>query len=173
MNHTDLLKSMVSKFDSIMDRKVDIYLRQSIRLNSTVRAGMIILGIVGFSIFLLLYSLSSQVGHMQVGVQQMTQHFAQVEQNMRRVSEILSHIEKRVALMSAIEDDMQQVQHSSGSMQQGMSQIRGKMNEVTQRMQRMQQHMQVVNGQLANMQVAVGGVTRETHRISRPASILP
>lgn len=173
MNHTDLLKSMVSKFDSIMDRKVDIYLRQSIRLNSTVRAGMIILGIVGFSIFLLLYSLSSQVGHMQVGVHQMTEHFQLVEQNMHRVSEILGDIESRVALMGAIKNNMQQVQNISGSMQQGMTQIHLNMSEVNQRMRRMQQHMQVVNNQLANMQVAVGGVTRETHRISKPANILP
>ena len=173
MNHTDLLKSMVSKFDSIMDRKVDIYLRQSIRLNSTVRAGMIILGIVGFSIFLLLYSLSSQVGHMQVGVQQMTHHFQQVEANMRQVSEILGNIEARVALMDAIEDDMHRVQGISGSLQKNMANIDVKMTEINRHMQRMQQHMQVVNGQMANMQVAVGGVTRETHRISKPANILP
>lgn len=173
MNHSELLKSMVSKFDSIMDRKLDIYVRQSIRLNSTVRVGMIILGVVGLSIFLLLYSLSSQVGHMQIGVQQMNAHFQVVEQNMHKVNEILKKIESRVAVMSAIEQDMQQAQKTTGSMSEGLGGIQQAMGEVSHRMDRLQQHMQTVNGQLANMQTAVGGVTTETYQMSRPMRKLP
>ncbi len=172
-NHNELLKSMVSKFDSIMDRKVDIYIRQSIRLNSTVRVGMIILGVVGLSIFLLLFSLSSQVGHMQKGVQQMTTHFADVEHNMHRVNEILQHIETRVALLSAFDQDMQQAHQTTTSLHHGVGNIHQSMSEVSQYMDQLQMRIQEVNQQLANMQSSVSGVGVETHRISKPMRILP
>ncbi len=172
-NHNELLKSMVSKFDNIMDRKVDIYIRQSIRLNSTVRVGMIILGVVGFSIFLLLYSLSSQVGHMKDGVQQMNAHFADVEDNMRKVNQILKHIDTRVALMEAFDRDMQLAHQTTTSLHQGVENIHQSMGEVSQYMTQLQLHIREVNQQLSSMQASVGGVGIETYRISEPMKILP
>jgi uncharacterized protein (DUF3084 family) len=172
-DHNELLKSMVSKFDSIMDRKVDIYIRQSIRLNSTVRVGMIILGVVGFSIFLLLFSLSSQVGHMNQGVKQMTRHFAQVDENMLQVNRVLRHIETRMALMSPLEQEMRQAQEVTQSLHQNIETIQQSMGEVSKHMNQLQQRMQVVNQRLAGMQAAVGGVGYETHQISKPLRKLP
>ncbi len=171
--HNDLLKLMVSKFDNIMDRKVDIYIRQSIRLNSTVRVGMIILGLVGGSIFLLLYSLSSQVGHMKEGVQQMNSHFADVEHNMRQVNQILQHIDTRVALMGAFDRDMQQALKTTTSLHHGVESIHQSMGEVSQYMNQLQLHIQQVNQQLASMQASVSGVGVETYRISKPMKALP
>ncbi len=172
-NHNELLKSMVSKFDNIMDRKVDIYIRQSIRLNSTVRAGMIILGVVGFSIFLLLYSLSSQVGHMKDGVQQMNAHFADVEDNMRKVNQILQHIDKRVALMEAFDQDMKLAHQTTTSLHHGVENIHQSMGEVSQYMSQLQLHIQEVNQQLSSMQTSVSGVGVETYRMAEPMKVLP
>ena len=170
---TELLKQMVSRFDNIMDRKVDIYIRQSIRLNSTVRVGMIILGVVGFSIFLLLYSLSSQVGHMNLGVQQMTRHFAEVENNMQQVNKVLRHIETRMNVMNDLQQNMQQAHDTTKSMNQGMAKIHQSMDEVSYQMNLMQQRMQTVNQRIAGMQAAVGGVGYETYRIAKPMGKLP
>jgi uncharacterized protein YoxC len=164
---------MVSKFDNIMDRKVDIYIRQSIRLNSTVRVGMIILGVVGFSIFLLLFSLSSQVGHMKQGVKQMTHHFAQVEQNMQRISGILQHMESRVMLMDILQQDMQQAHQTTQSLNRGIATIQSSMGEVSLHMNQLQQRMQIVNHRLEDMQIGVSGVGLETHRIAKPMRKLP
>ncbi len=164
---------MVSKFDSIMDRKVDIYIRQSIRLNSTVRVGMIILGVVGFSIFLLLFSLSSQVGHMNQGVKQMTHYFAEVDKNMLQVNRVLQHIETRVALMGPLEQDMRKAHEITQSLQQNLRTIQHSMGEVNHHMNQVQQRMQIVNQRLAGMQAAVGGVGYETYQISKPLRKLP
>ncbi len=172
-NHNELLKSMVSKFDSIMDHKVDIYIRQSIRLNSTVRVGMIILGVVGISIFLLLFSLSSQVGHMNEGVKQMTHNFAEVEQNMQRINGILLHMETRVALMDTLEQDMRQAHATTQSLNQGIATIQNSMGEVSLHMNQLQQRMQAVNYRLDGMQAEVSGIGLETHRISKPMHKLP
>lgn len=172
-NHNELLKSMVSKFDNIMDRKLDIYIRQSIRLNSTVRVGMIFLGLVGVSIFLLLYSLSSQVGHMKGGVLQMTSHFADVEHNMRQVNKILQHIDTRVALMGAFDRDMQQALKTTTSLRHGVETVHQSMGEVSQYMSQLQLHIQEVNQQLASMQASVSGVGLETYRMSKPMKVLP
>ena len=172
-DHNELLKSMVSKFDSIMDRKVDIYIRQSIRLNSTVRVGMIILGVVGFSIFLLLFSLSSQVGHMNEGVKQMTHYFAEVDKNMLLVNQVLQHIETRMALMSPLEKDMRQAKQITQSLNQNMAEIQQSMGEVSHHMSQLQQRVQIVNQRLNGMQAAVGGVGYETYQISKPLRNLP
>ncbi|MBF0470574.1 MAG: hypothetical protein HQL48_04290, partial [Gammaproteobacteria bacterium] len=135
--------------------------------------GMVILGVVGISIFLLLYSLTTQVGLMLEGVEAMNRHFAAVEQSMGGINTTLNYMEDRLTVLHRIDGQMAVTESEVAAMGGYVAGVDGTMTGVSQRMLAMEQHLQTMNRELSRMQQTIGGVGTETRDMSRSLRMMP
>jgi hypothetical protein len=83
-------------FEAIILSQIDIKNKLGDRLNYSIQAGIIILGIIAASIFILLLTLSSQVNRISGVVKEMNQDFTSVRIQMERIDGYFGSIEQRV-----------------------------------------------------------------------------
>jgi len=94
----------LSSFEGIILSQIDIKNKLGDRLNYSIQAGIIILGAIAISIFVLLLTLSAQINRISDVVIDMNVHLASVADQMHRIREHMTSMEQRVALLEDIED---------------------------------------------------------------------
>ena len=86
----------LSSFEGIVLSQIDVKNRLGDRLNYSIRAGLIILSVIAFSILVLLLTLSSQINRISNVVGAMNTHFSAVSLRMDEISDHLGSMESQV-----------------------------------------------------------------------------
>lgn len=94
----------VSSFEGIILSQIEMKNKLAVRLNYSIVAGILILGMIAISILILLLTLSSQVNRMNAVVTDMNHNFTQVADQMTAMKSYVGSMETRVAQLNEIRD---------------------------------------------------------------------
>jgi uncharacterized protein YoxC len=159
----------LSSFEGIILGQIDIKNRLGDRLNYSIQAGIIILGVIAFSILVLLLTLTTQINRISSVVAEMNKSFTTVSERMHEITGYMASMEKRVALLEGIEG-------TAATMDQEMGQIRQDMDTMRTTVDGIGRQLGTVRGNVTNiattmeaMNAEVHAMGAEMHHMSKPA----
>lgn len=159
----------VSSFEGIMLSQISTKNKLGTRLNYTVQAGIIILGVIAVSILVLLLVLSSQINRISGVVSDMNNNFTAVSRQMDNLDLYVETMGKRVALLENINTQ-------TGTMKQAMASIVADMSSMQQHVLGITTHVNGVRNNVDNismtmnlMDVEVVNMSRDIHRMGKPS----
>jgi uncharacterized protein YoxC len=159
----------LSSFEGIILSQIDIKNRLGDRLNYSIQAGIIILGVIALSILVLLLTLSSQINRISGVVGNMNANFAAISGQMHQIQGLMASMETRAALLADMDAQ-------TGSMDQEMTAIGSDMTRMRQSVAGINAHVGVVRNTVANMSGNIEVMNNEVRvlgqemiRMSKPA----
>lgn len=162
----------LSSFEGIVLSQIDVKNKLGDRLNYSIRAGLIILSVIAFSILVLLLTLTSQINRISGVVGAMNTHFSAVSARMGEISGQLASMEQQVAHLQVMEA-------YTGSMRAEMDEIGALTTAMDERMQSMARQMEGTRVNIENIAGTMGAMNHEIqamsvemHRMSKPARTL-
>lgn len=169
--HAQYLRSL-SSFEGIMLAQIEMKKQLSHRLNWTIRAGLILLGVIAFSILILLLTLSSQINRISDVVLNINSHFEAITVRMDLVSLDMGHMEKQVALMGTIDKSTAGMDKEMATMQEKMTNMRNSVGGIRNELSMVKDEMAAISSTIGGMNAEVGVMGREMHHMSKPARSL-
>jgi hypothetical protein len=162
----------LSSFEGIILSQIDIKNKLGDRLNYSIQAGIIILGVIAVSILVLLLTLSSQITRISGVVADMNDNFTSVSSQMQQIRQHMVNMELRVALLEEIEQ-------MTGIMDREMLVIDDDMTVMRDMVRGINAHLGSVRNDVGNIAVnmdvmnnEVHFMGREMHRMAKPARSL-
>ncbi len=162
----------LSSFEGIMLAQIEMKTQLSNRLNWTIRAGLILLGVIAFSILILLLTLSSQINRISSVVLDINGHFESITGRMDRVSLVMGQMEKQVALMGAIKVNTVTMDKEMAIMQSSMRQMGGQVAGIREQLSTVKDEMGSISSSIGSMNGEVGIMQREIRHMAKPARSL-
>jgi len=162
----------LSSFEGIVLSQIDVKNALGDRLNYSIRAGLIILFVIAFSILVLLLTLSSQITRISDVVGAMNTHFSAVSLRMDEISSHLGSMETQVAQMKAIEKDTATMQAEMQIISEATGSIEGSVVNIGQHMGGTRQNVENIAVTMNAMNLEVQAMSVEMHRMAKPARTL-
>lgn len=162
----------LSSFEGIVLSQIDVKNALGDRLNYSIRAGLIILFVIAFSILVLLLTLSSQITRISDVVGAMNTHFSSVSLRMDEISEYMGSMETQVAQMKSIEDDTAVMQLEIQTIGEATGHIEGSVVSIGQQMGGTRQNVENIALTINAMNQEVQAMSVEMHRMAKPARTL-
>lgn len=162
----------LSSFEGIMLAQIQMKTQLSNRLNWTIRAGLVLLGVIAFSILILLLTLSSQINRIADVVVNINSHFASITAHMDHVSIAISDMEKQVALMGQIERGTAVMDHEMTAMQTQMHGMRDNVGGIRNELSMVKDEMAAISSTISGMNAEVGMMRQDMRRMAKPARSL-
>jgi len=162
----------LSSFEGIVLSQIDVKNALGDRLNYSIRAGLIILFVIAFSILVLLLTLSSQITRISDVVGAMNTHFSAVSLRMDEISEYLGSMETQVAQMKSIEEDTAVMQLEIQSIGEATGSIESSVASITQHMGGTRHNVENIAVTMNAMNLEVQAMSVEMHRMAKPARTL-
>ncbi len=155
----------LSTFEGIILSQIDIKNRLGDRLNYSIQAGLILLGVVAISILVLLLTLSSQITRISGVVADMNTHFGSISMQMHLVRTRMDSMSQRVALleeikgrtevmegeMALIRDDMHLMQQTLGGISDRVGAVRHNVGNISTAITQMNGEVQLMSGEMHHM----------------------
>ena len=146
----------LSSFEGIILSQIDIKNRLGDRLNYSIQAGTVILGVIALSILVLLLTLSSQINRISGVVSNMNDHFSAVSGQMHQIRDLMVSMERRAALMA-------QMDQQTAALDQQMTAIEADMTRMRQSVQGINAHVAAVSNSVANVSANIEVMNTEVH----------
>jgi len=162
----------LSSFEGIVLSQIDVKNRLGDRLNYSIRAGLIILSVIAFSILVLLLTLTSQIDRISNVVGAMNTHFSAVSLRMNEITGNLESMEKQVA-------QLRDIQGYTGNMQAEVLEISNSTGDIEALMTNIGHQMLGTRHNVENIAVTMNAMNQEVqamsvemHRMAKPARTL-
>lgn len=159
----------LSSFEGIILGQIDIKNRLGDRLNYSIQAGIIILGVIAISILVLMLTLTSQITRMSAMVAEMNKSFVTVSERMHQITGHMASMEKRVGLLEGIES-------TAATMDEEMTEIREHMEVMHTTVGGIGRQLGAVRGNVTNiattmeaMNAEIHAMGAEMHHMAKPA----
>ena len=162
----------LSSFEGIVLSQIDVKNKLGDRLNYSIRAGLIILFVIAFSILVLLLTLSSQINRISNVVGAMNTHFSAVSLRMDEITRHMTSMEKQVALLKAVEINTVTMQDQIANMGDSTAAIAGSVANVAEHMNGTLLNVESVAVTMNAMNHEVQAMSAEMHRMAKPARTL-
>ena len=155
----------MSSFEGIILGQIEVKNKLGDRLNTSIRAGLVILSLVALSILILLLMLSSQVSRISDVVGDMNDHFIAVSAKMGDIKNSVVAMESQVSLMSDIEQyttimsqemdaitsNMNAMEYSMLGIDQQFTEMHNTINNIAITTRQMNSEVQVINYEINRM----------------------
>jgi len=162
----------LSSFEGIILSQIDMKNKLGGRLNYSIQAGIIILGVIAISILVLLLTLSSQINRISAVVHEMNVHFTSVAEQMHQIRGHMVNMEKRIALLKDIEQ-------TTATVDGEMKAIDADMDDMQRTVKGINLHLSAVRDDVGNISVnmdvmnnEVQAMSHEMHQVAKPARSL-
>jgi methyl-accepting chemotaxis protein len=162
----------LSSFEGIVLSQIDVKNALGDRLNYSIRAGLIILFVIAFSILVLLLTLSSQITRISDVVGAMNTHFSSVSLRMDEISDSMGSMEIQVAQMRSIEENMATMQVEIQAIGDATASMEGSVGSVGQHVNGTRMSVENIAGTMNVMTMEVQAMSMEMHRMAKPARAL-
>ena len=162
----------LSSFEGIVLSQIDVKNKLGDRLNYSIRAGLIILFIIAFSILVLLLTLSSQINRISNVVASMNTHFSSVSLRMDEISDHLGVMEAQVAHLETIATFTSTMQGEVAGIGDSTGAIELSVDNVGQHMSGSRINVESIGLTMSAMNHEVQAMSAEMHRIAKPARTL-
>ncbi len=162
----------LSSFEGIVLSQIDVKNKLGDRLNYSIRAGLIILFVIAFSILVLLLTLSSQINRISSVVGSMNTHFSAVSLRMDEITERLGTMELQVAQLKAIEQYTAAMHSEISGITDSTGVIGGNVASIGQHMTGSRINVESIAVTMNAMNHEVQAMSAEMHRMAKPARTL-
>jgi len=162
----------LSSFEGIVLSQIDVKNALGDRLNYSIRAGLIILFVIAFSILVLLLTLSSQITRISNVVGAMNTHFSAISLRMDEISQYLGSMETQVAQMKSIEENTAVMQVEIQTIGEATGSIEGSVVNIGHQMNGTRQNVENIAVTMNAMNMEVQAMSVEMHRMAKPARTL-
>jgi len=159
----------LSSFEGIVLSQIDIKNKLGDRLNYSIRAGIIILGVIAFSILVLLLTLSSQVTRISGVVANMNVHFTSISGRMDDIQDYMISMEKQVGLLDAIDGYTGTMEQEIAAIAHDMQTMDGTVDAISKRLTAVRDNVGNIAGSIDRMNLEVQAMSQEMHRMAKPA----
>jgi len=159
----------LSSFEGIILSQIDIKNKLGDRLNYSIRAGIIILGVIAVSILVLLLTLSSQIKHISGVVGDMNTHFRSVAEQMNDIRIHMISMEERVALLETISASTAVMNEEMQSINADLASMEASVNGIDTQVTEVRGNVGNIALTMDRMNVDVQGMTVDMQRMAKPA----
>jgi hypothetical protein len=159
----------LSSFEGIILSQIDIKNRLGDRLNYSIQAGIIILGVISFSILVLLLTLSAQINRISGVVVEMNTHFTSVSHQMHRIKDHMGTMERRVALLKSMEAQTAVMDREMAAIRTSMEGMRASVDGIDTHLASIRDRVGNISVNMDLMNLEVQSMSAEMLRVSRPA----
>lgn len=159
----------VTSFEAIILSQIKIKNKISDRLNQSIRAGIIILGMIAVSILILLLTLSSQINRITDVVNDMNSDFTEVSGQMLEIRNYMESMEQRVALMENVTDQTGVMDTEVRAIAENIEVMQDTVRGIKQQVSGMRHDIGLVSGAVDHMNVDVQRMGVDMHRMGQPA----
>ena len=159
----------LSSFEGIVLSQIDVKNRLGDRLNYSIRTGIIILGVIAFSILVLLLTLTSQVTRISQVVENMNHHFSSISVKMDEVRDHMQTMETQVALIGAIDQDIDAMDDEMVQITDNMTSIRTALAGIRGNVSNVRGQVGNITAKVDHMNIELQGMTGQVHRMTKPA----
>ncbi len=162
----------LSSFEGIVLSQIDVKNKLGDRLNYSIRAGLIILSVIAFSILVLLLTLSSQINRISNVVGAMNTHFSAVSLRMDEITAHLGSMETQVAQLRQIELDTSNMRTEIVGIVDITGDIGQNVDNVDLNMDGTRVNVESIAVTMNAMNAEVQAMSAEMHRMAKPARTL-
>lgn len=162
----------LSSFEGIVLSQIDVKNKLGDRLNYSIRAGLIILSVIAFSILVLLLTLSSQINRISGVVGAMNTRFSAVSLRMDEIVVHLGSMQGQVAQLRAIETDTSKMLVEIDGIASITGDIQHNVYSVGAQMAGTRLNVESIAGTMNAMNLEVQAMSAEMHRMAKPARTL-
>ena len=162
----------MSSFEGIVLNQIDVKNKLGDRLSWAVRAGLIILFIIAFSILVLLLTLSSQINRISEVVGAMNTHFSTVSMRMSEIRDHMGSMQAQVEQMDQMADFTETMRGEIQAIGESTGQIQGSVVSIGRQMAGTRNNVQNIAGTMNAINHEVQGMSAEMHRMAKPARAL-
>ena len=159
----------LTSFEGIVLSQIDIKNTLAVRLNYSIRAGLIILSVIAVSILILLFTLSTQVQRISHVVNDINGHFAVVSEQMEQIDVKFQSIEQRVALLDAMQQQTAVMDSEMGAITGDLHVIRGAMGGISHNVAVVRNNVMNISTAIDRMGLEVLNMSHDMGRISKPS----
>ena len=162
----------VSSFEGIILSQISTKNRLGARLNYTVQAGIIILGLIAVSILVLLLVLSSQINRISSVVSEMNTHFTSISGQMGDMNGYIDSMGKQVALLEKIDIETDVMKESMGSIVLDMNSMQNAIYGISGHVNGVRGNVDNISMIMNQMDVEVVNMSHDIHRMGKPSRTL-
>lgn len=154
------LRDAIRHFDRVIRSQIVIQGRQGDRIKNSIRAGMLFLVLIAISIFVILYTMVTQVNLISEAVVRMDNSFDEVRTQMVKVDGLMTKMEQNVLYMESVSTVMQNMDGEMGKMTHQMQQMQTEVES-------MKVEVAVIRQQADTMTHTAGVMDREIYRMNQ------
>ncbi|WP_078118334.1 hypothetical protein [Thiosocius teredinicola] len=162
----------LSSFEGIVLSQIDVKNKLGDRLNYSIRAGLIILFLIAFSILILLLTLSSQITRISDVVGEMNNHFTAVSDRMDDITKDLISMEQQVANLKEIQENTAVLEVEFKAIAVSTGNIEDSVLTIAQAMGGTRLNVENIAFTMNAMNHEVQVMSAEMHRMAKPARTL-
>ena len=159
----------LSSFEGIVLAQIEIKNQLSNRLNWSIRAGLILLGVIAFSILVLLLTLSAQINRISGVVVDINRHFVSITNRMDRVSTTMGSMEQRVGLLAPIDASTEIMDQRMAAINGHMLTMRDDLDGIRHNLAQVRDEIGNISGTVSTMNREVSVMAQEMHDMAKPA----
>lgn len=166
------LRDAIRHFDRVIRSQIVIQGRQGDRIKNSIRAGMLFLVLIGISIFVILYTMVTQVTLISEAVVRMDNSFDEVRTQMVKVDELMTGMEKKVLYINAVSTVMQNMDGEMGKMTRQMGQMQGEVDAMRSEVTVIRQQADIMTHTTGQMDREIYRMNQDMNRMAAPARSL-
>ncbi len=166
--HQQFLRAL-STFEGIILSQIDIKNRLGDRLNYSIQAGIILLGVMAISILVLLLTLSSQITRISGVVSDMNTHFGSVSAQMHEIRGHMDSMAQQVALLETIKDKTAVMDSEMNLIRNDMSTMQGTLGGISAHVGGVRHNVGNISSATDLMNREVQVMSQEMHHMAKPA----
>jgi len=159
----------VSSFEGIILSQIEMKNILAARLNHSIQAGLIILGLIAISILILLLTLSTQVNKISGIVNEMNANFTLVSEQMHRIQGHIASMEKRVSLLGEIEQQTSLMDGEMGLIVEDMKSMTTTVDGISTNVKGVRNNVDNISVSMDRMDFEVNRMSYDIDRMSKPA----
>ena len=159
----------ITSFEAIMVSQIDLKKQMADRINLSIRAGVLILALIAFSIFVLLLTLSAQLTRISDVVSSMNTDFTSVSLQMNQMDHYVGNMEKRVAMMPDIEKQTEVMSKEMHLILADLEPMSETINGIRSSVYEVRINIDHLSASMNNMNSSVQRMGVDMHRMGQPA----
>lgn len=163
------LRNAIRHFDRVIRSQIVIQGRQGDRIKNSIRAGMLFLVLIGISIFIILYTMVTQVSLISDAVVRMDQSFDEVRVQMNEVDQLMTGMERNVLYMDAVSSVMKNMDAEMGQMTRQMQQMQVEVDAMKNEVTVIRQQADIMTHTTGVMDQEIYRMNQDMNRLAAPA----
>jgi methyl-accepting chemotaxis protein len=146
-------------FEAIIVTQIQMKDKLGNDLKSSIRVGMVVLGLIATSILILLLTLSAQINRISAVVADMNINFTLIDTQMGQMSSSIDSMVHRVALLELIDQQ-------TGTMDREMNKITADLETMRSVVTSIGSHVYILTGNVESISVSVSQMDDQVHLMS-------